>query len=171
VFYLVWGSSAGSAFGYTCSHLLDLGSSTTTDRFMRWGLAWNFFKAHPFSDYVWVWSRYLVRLVDSYEPHNFFFEIATTEAIAGLAFYAVMLVAVARKALLGIWRDPETRALSCFLIAYVLFSTGNTNWYSYTTMPLLVAAVAGMAAIPDRPRLSAEAAPVAPGAPVGPTAD
>jgi hypothetical protein len=144
--YLLWSSTASAVYGYTLEHLLDFGSVNAVDRFTRWGLAWEFFRANPFNDFVWSWHRYLVNLASGYEPHNFALEIATTEGVAGLVFYGVMIAAAARTAWRHFLGDAEARAIACFLLAYVMFSAVNANWYAYSSMPLFVAGIAALAA-------------------------
>jgi O-antigen ligase len=150
VLYMTLGPKLSAVYGYTLGRLLDLQSSTAIDRFTRWQLSWDFIRNHPFNDYVWTWSRYAVRLSGDYEPHNFVLEIGTNEGIAGFAFYGALLFALARTSWQRVWHDAETRALSCFLIGYAVFCAANTNWYSYSSMPLLVAVIAGLVARLDQ---------------------
>jgi O-antigen ligase len=158
--YAVWGDRLGSVYGYTVSHLLDMGSATGADRMRRWGLAWDFIRTHPFNDYVWSWQRYLLHLTAGYEPHNFVLEVGTTEGIAGFVFYAAILSTAARTAWKHLRDDAQTRALACFLLLYVVFSTGNTNWYSYDSLPLFVAVIAALAARADSLRHDSARLPV-----------
>lgn len=160
ILMLLWGDAIRGAYGYILAHLLDLGSSNAVDRLYRWQLASDFIRAKPFNDYVWSWQRYLVHLTRSYEPHNFVLEIGTNEGIVGLAFYATLFVALARTAWKPIWADAETRALSCFMVAYLVFAAGNTTWYQDANMPLLVAAVAGLVARLDELQAPAVVRPV-----------
>jgi hypothetical protein len=156
VVLLMWSSTTNAIYGYTLNHLFDLGSTNAVDRMTRWGLASDFIRAHPFNDYVWSWQRYLLQLNLGYEPHDFILEIGTTEGIAGFAFYGVLIVTVASAAWKRIWDDAETRAVTCFLLAYVVFSGLNANWYSYSSMPLMIAAVTAVVARLDQ--LAREAA-------------
>jgi len=166
--YLLWSSTASAVYGYTLEHLLDFGSTNAVDRFTRWGLAWQFFQANPFNDFVWSWHRYLVNLASGYEPHNFVLEIATTEGVAGLAFYGTVIAAAARTIWSTFRGDAEARAIACFLIAYLLFSGLNANWYAYSSMPLFIAGVAALAALSER-RSAPEGIPT-PGGPDSPAA-
>lgn len=149
VVYLLWNPAASAVYGYTLNHLFDLGSRNAVDRFTRWGLAWQFFQTHPFNDFVWSWHRYLINLSQGlgYEPHNFVLEIATTEGIAGLVFYTSIVAAVVVTAWRRMRDDGEIRAVGCFLIAYLVFSAVNANWYAYSSMPVFVSAVAALAAL------------------------
>jgi len=150
---LLWGQQVGSVFGYTLSHLLDLGSGNGADRLMRWRLAWDYFASRPFNDYVWSWRYYLVYMQNAYEPHNFIGGIAVTEGIAGLIFYGSALTS----SLWGVWRwgrkDAEARALIGYLIAYFVFTFANANWYSQLNFALFVGAVAALVARVDQLRV------------------
>jgi O-antigen ligase len=146
---LLWERQANSVFGYTLSHLLDISSGNGADRLMRWRLAWDFFASRPFSDYVWSWRFYLVDLQRGYQPHNFVLEIALFEGLAGLVFYGSMLTTALR----GAWnwgrKDAEARALIGYLIAYLVFSFQNADWYTTVNIPLLIAATAALASRVD----------------------
>jgi hypothetical protein len=146
VVWLLWGQQASGVFGYTFSHLLDVGAGNGAERLMRWRRAWDFFTSRPFNDYVWSWRFYLVYMRDPVQPHNFALAIAVFEGVAGLIFYGSMLTTSLR----GVWnwgrKDAEVRALIGYLIAYLVFSFQNADWYLPTNIALFVAAVAGLAA-------------------------
>lgn len=154
IVFLLFNAQITAMYSYVLSHLLDFQSTNALDRFERWGLAWDYFRAHPFNDYAWSWRRYLVTLELGYEPHNFILEIATTEGIAGLAFYGTLLVLAVRAFWKRIWTDGEVRAIACFLIAYVFFCTLNATWYAYSSLPLFIAALAALATRVDELDLS-----------------
>ena len=149
---LLWGQQAGSAFGYTMSHLFDLGSSTGADRVARDVLAWNYFAKYPFSDYVWTWRYYLVYLQNPYGPHNFVANIAVTEGVAGLVFYASILVVALRHTWSWVWKDVEVRMLVCYLLLYLVFQSANSGFYAPVNIALFIAAVAALVARIDRLR-------------------
>lgn len=149
---LLWGQQAGDALGYTMSHLLDLSSGTGADRTARDVLAWNFFARYPFNDFVWSWRIYLVYLQNPYGPHNFVASIAVTEGVAGLIFYASMLVLTFRDSLHWIWKDAETRALFAYLTLYVVFQFANAGWYAPVNLILFIAAAAALVTRVDRLR-------------------
>lgn len=151
--------TASGPFGYTLSHLFDITSGNGADRLMRWRLAWNFFVAHPINDYVWTWRYYLVYVSDLYQPHNFALEVAITEGLAGLIFYGSVLTTPLRRAWKWVRLDPQARALVGYLIAYLVFSFQNADWYLPVTMPLLVAAVAGLVARLDQLDIAEAALP------------
>jgi hypothetical protein len=153
---LAWGEQATGAFGYTLSHLFDISSGNGADRLVRWRLAWDFFASRPFNDYVWSWRYYLVYLSDLYPPHNFVLEIAVFEGVAGLAFYGSTLVTALRHAWAWGRKDAQARALLGYLVAYLVFSLQNADWYLPVSLALLVAALAGIVARVDQLR-SAEA--------------
>ena len=157
---LVWGEKVSGAFSYTLAHLFDVSTGNGADRLARWGLAWDFFVARPFNDYAWSWRYYLVYVYDLYQPHNFFFEIAVTEGIAGLVFYGAVLW----DALKGAWtwarKDAEVRALFGYLTIYLVFSFQNANWYLPVAFPLLVIAIAALVSRLDRLRSDGGPAPV-----------
>jgi len=140
----IWGRQLGSAFGYTMSHLFDIGSGNGADRMMRWRLAWNYIQSHPFNDYVWSWRYYSVNLPLVYQPHNFALEIAGQEGVAGVLFYGSVLWTALRSAWSWGRRDAEARALIGWLIAYIGFSLMNANHYLPSNMPILVGAVAAL---------------------------
>lgn len=133
-------------FGYTAGALLDFSSGTGADRMVRWRLAWEMFRSHPFNDYVWSWTYYLVHREDPSAPHNFFLEIATTEGLTGLVFYGSVLWTTFRAGWSWVRRDAIVRALVGYVIAYLTFSLANTTLYSHATAPFFVAAVAAIAA-------------------------
>jgi len=146
---LVWGEQFGSVFSYTLSRLLDVSSGNGADRLMRWRLAWELFVDRPFNDYVWSWRYYLINLAQPYQPHNFALEIAVTEGVVGLAFYGSVLWVALRDAWHWGRSDAESRALIGFLVAYLLFSFANANWYLPVSIPLLVGAVGALVARVD----------------------
>lgn len=154
--WLFWGQHVSDPFGYTFSHLFDISSGNGADRLMRWRLAWDFFVSRPFNDYVWSWRYYLVYVRDPYQPHNFVLEIAIFEGLAGLVFYGSMLTT----ALKGAWAlgrtDAEARALIGYLIAYLVFSFQNADWYLPVNIALLVAALAALVARVDQLRAAGE---------------
>ena len=113
------------------------------------GDAWAFVRVKPLNDFVWTQRRYMLD-VRYKDPHNFILEVVQNEGLVGLAFYALILLSVVRAALPRLKHDEETRALFCFLLAYLVFSLANANWYSLATMPLLVVAVAGLAVRSDQ---------------------
>ena len=143
---LIWARQLSSVFGWTLAHMADT-SGTGADRLMRWRLAWDQFSSRPFNDMVWSWRYYLS--YTPYESHNFALEVATTEGLAGLAFYGSILWT----ALSGAWswgrRDAEARALIGWLVAYVVYSLLNANHYLPISMPLLVGAFAALASRVD----------------------
>lgn len=159
VVWLLWGQQAASNLSYTLTHLLDFAAGGGADRLMRWRLAWDFFVAHPFNDYVWSWRYYLVYLQNPYEPHNFILQVAVFEGVAGLVFYGSMLATALR----GAWgwgrKDVVVRALTGYLIAYLVFCFANTNWYDRGSIPLLVASVAALVARVDHLRAGEARAP------------
>jgi len=144
--WLLWGQLASGVFGYTLSHFFDVSSGNGADRITRDVLAWDFFARYPFNDYVWSWRTYLVNLPNAFGPHNFVLNVATTEGLAGLAFYGSMLTVAFR----GAWkwgkRDAVARALVGYLIFYIVFQLANGGWYDPITMALFVAATAGLVA-------------------------
>jgi O-antigen ligase len=142
---LLWGGQVSTIFGYTVSHLFDISSGNGADRMMRWRLAWEFFSARPFNDYVWSWRYYLVNLGEAYAPHNFALEIAGREGVAGLLFYGSMLWTPLHRAWEWGRRDTEARALVGWLVFYIVFSLMNANHYLPTSMPLFVGALAALA--------------------------
>ena len=148
----LWEQQATGAASYTFTHLLDFGSGGGADRVMRWRLAWDFFASRPINDYVWSWRYYAGYLANPYEPHNFLIQIAVYEGVAGLMFYGSVLTVSLRHAWDRGRRDAETRALTGYLIAYLVFCLANTNGYDRATMPLLVAALAALVARTDELR-------------------
>jgi hypothetical protein len=149
---LLAGVELGRVFGYTLGSLLDFSSGNGADRLMRWRLAWEMFTSRPVNDYVWSWSYYLVHLQDPYPPHNFVLEIATTEGVAGLLFYAAVLWKGFRAGWRWVRTDTIARALVGYLIVYLTFSAANATLYQLATAPLLVAAVAATVARGDQLR-------------------
>jgi len=149
---LLWGQQANSIFGYTLTHLFDVVSGNGADRLMRWRLAWEFFTTHPINDYVWSWRYYLVHLQEGYQPHNFALEIAVTEGVAGLAFYASVLGVAFRDAWKWGRKDAEARALIGYLVAYLVFVFANASWYLPVNFALMVGGVAALVARIDHLR-------------------
>ena len=150
VVYILWGRELSTALNYTFLRLLDSGSPNAVDRLLRWRLAGDFFLTHPFNDIVWSWRYYSGYLSNPLRlPHNFALEIAIQEGIAGLVFYGSMFWIVVR----GTWswgrRDAVARALIGWLVTYVMFSLFNANHYLALSMPLLVGALAALAARAD----------------------
>jgi hypothetical protein len=142
-------------FGYTMGSLLDLSSGNAVDRLARWELAWQAFASHPLTDYLWSGSYYLVYVKDAYPPHNFILEIAVTEGLAGLAFYGSVLWISLRAGWGWVRHDAVVRALVAYVIAYLTFSFANATLYQPATAPLLVAAVAAIAARVEQLRATA----------------
>lgn len=153
---LAWGRQASDALGYTMSHLLDLSAGTGADRVARDVLAWDYFARNPFSDYVWTWRYYLVYLQNPYGPHSFVANIAVTEGVAGLAFYASVLLVALRSAWHWVTKDQEARTLACYLLLYVVFQSANGGWYAPVNIALFIAALAALVVRVDR--LKADAA-------------
>jgi hypothetical protein len=149
---IVWGPAIREVYGYTLGSLLDLGSNTAADRLMRWGLAADFIRSHPFNDYVWSWRFYPINLRGAYGPHNALLEIGATEGVAGIVFYVTILLRLVSSSVRNLWTDVETRTVVCFLIAYLVFASANTTWYATASMPLLVAALAALVARLDEIR-------------------
>lgn len=149
---LAWGRQVTEALGYTMTHLLDFSSGNGADRVTRDVLAWNFFVRYPFNDYVWSWRYYLVYVQDAYGAHNFALNVAVTEGVAGLIFYAAVLWTAFRDTWKWVWEDVEARALTFYLVAYVIFQFANGGWYAPVNIALLVAAVAALVARIDRLR-------------------
>jgi hypothetical protein len=142
-------------FGFTAGQLLDFTSGNAADRLARWQLAWQAFVSRPFNDYVWSWSYYVVYVRDAYPPHNFVLEIAVTEGLVGLAFYGSVIWTTLRAGWDWVRRDAIVRALVGYVIAYLTFSLANATLYQLATAPLLVAAIAAIAARVEELRVPA----------------
>jgi hypothetical protein len=149
---LLASQKAGDAFAFTLLHLFDTSTVTGADRVVRSALAWDYFASRPFNDYVWSWRYYLVYLKDPFIVHNFVFDIAVTEGVAGLLFYGSVLTVPLR----GAWKlartDTIARALVGYVVFYCVFQLANANWYLPNSMPLLVAAVAALVVRVDQLR-------------------
>jgi len=141
---LLASQKASDAFTFTLLHLFDTSTVTGADRVVRSALAWDYFASRPFNDYVWSWRYYLVYLRDPFIVHNFVFDIAITEGVAGLIFYGSMLFVPFKSASEWVRRDTVTRALVGWLVFYLVFMFANANWYLPNSMPLFVAAMAAL---------------------------
>lgn len=145
---LVWGAEIGRLFEYTVTRLLDFTSGNGADRLLRWRSAWDFFLARPFSDFAWSW-RYVIVDRNPAAPHNMPLEIAVTEGIVGLVFYATLLGTAFRRAHARVKSDDEARALLGYLVTFLVFLLANANMYLNSSFALMVGVVAAIVAKAD----------------------
>lgn len=111
----------------------DVNDPNAKDRMMRWGLSFSYFLENPINGSKLEKKYYsdddLLR--EYYEPHNFIFEILSTQGIVGFIFISFILFSIIK---IGYKNRNDNISYQMFLIIifYILYSLLNVtilnNW-------------------------------------------
>jgi len=106
---------------------LDTNDINAVGRLSRWELSWTFFLSNPLNGSMLSYQYYGVQLRDNFPPHNFVFELLTTEGVVGTMFYLLLIFWIARIAFSHRW-DQTMWQMFLAIIFYVGFCLFNTNF-------------------------------------------
>ncbi len=119
----------------------DVEDPNARDRMMRWGLSFAYFLENPVNGSMLMNTYYAVdefrREQDLYPPHNFIFEILSTQGIVGLLFISFTLYNILR---IGYRNksDPISIQMLLILIFYILYSLLNVTFLNTWNLLVLV---------------------------------
>jgi len=115
------------------------------DRFTRWGLAFDYFLEHPVNGSLLSLQYYTQGTLqksefENYPPHNFIFEILSTQGIIG---FAMIMFIIIKTLAIGFKNRSDKISYQMFLVLlfYCLDASFNAVFYSKWTTLILVLAI------------------------------
>lgn len=109
-------------------------------RIQNWALAFDFFLDNPINGSMMKNQYYAGKNIDNYPPHNFIFELLTTQGIIGFVFYIIIItkaltIAYSNKS------DSKSIVMFLTLLFYVLYSTFNVTFLNQWNLSIFVLSI------------------------------
>ena len=113
------------------------------DRVQRTALAWDYVKAHPLGDSVWVEQYYLVNLgTNGFEPHNFVIQALDKQGWISAGLLFILIAAVLWVGWTTRTRSRLATVMTAYLVFYLGFCLFNTNFDDIQNVTLFALTVA-----------------------------
>jgi O-antigen ligase len=114
---------------------------TASDRFLRWELSFNKFLKSPIYGSLLKDEYYDINInMLQYAPHNFIFEILSTEGVIGLIFYMFIIIYTINAALKNT-KDIVIMQFLLIFIYYILFSSFNVTFLNNWTLTIMILSI------------------------------
>jgi len=119
--------------------VFDVEDPNARDRMMRWGLSFAYFLENPINGSKLENKYYAddVLLKEYYAPHNFIFEILSTQGLIGFLFVSILLYLILK---LGFKNRKDSISYQMFLIMlfYLFYSLFNVTFLNSWNILILV---------------------------------
>ena len=123
--------------------MVDPNEGNAVDRQMRWGLAFDYYLENPVNGSLLSGENYKndIYIGSRWSPHNFIFEILSTEGTVGIIFLIFFYFYVFKIGFKNLKKDVYTYCATLYVIFYLCVSFFNTNYYLYRDVFFLLIAI------------------------------